>query len=943
MLGELSEYVAIDLETTGLNQSSDKIIEIGAVRFDAGGLRERFSTFVNPGRPIPPAIQVLTSIEDGDLVGAPPPALAVHELAEFVGNLPVVGHNVQFDLGFLEQAGLSLDGVVFDTYDLAAVLLPTATQLNLDSLTDLLGVELEQHHRALADAEATALVFLRLLERLNGLPQLTLHNLVHLATQSGWRLGTLFTEALVSSDGEDSLKLSEPVKQGIGDFGLDGQEVTATGLSPLRPDDEFVALSDDDVRALFAEARRRGDLLPGFEVRAGQLMMSQAVASSIAHEGHLAVEAGTGTGKSLAYLLPALAHSLRSGERVVISTQTLNLQEQLAEHDMPAAASLVEGTEGLLPGSLRMALLKGRSNYLCVERWSQMMDAESPPSLEQARLLARVCVWLNETVTGDRSELYLRAGDRLRWAEMAADTNDCLARRCQFVREGSCFLQRARSEAAAAHVVVVNHALLLNNAANGDQVLPAFKHLVVDEAHRLEGVATEQFGGSLMLPEIERLIDEVAVGGVSHAAELRDAAKLDPMPLSPAAGLTGLADELVAGTVNLRARLPELEEALVGYIDEFSEGGGERRVLITVGRRVQPLWADVEEGAMHVELALEDLGRRILRAEASLGMLSSNGMAELEKLRGVLMRAADTAVRQADILRQSIQRTDPEMVVWLSMNNRGVRIDMAPLDVAERLEEELWARRKSVLATSATLSTQGSFNFSMRRLGLFDSDTLDVPSPFDYRQAVRVLIVNDLPEPGQPNYEAEAQKVLAEAVRAAEGRTLGLFTSHSGVRSAAAALRGPLAADGVGLLAHDIDGGPARLLRAFAARPRSLVLGTAAFWEGIDIRGPALSQLVLMRLPFPVPTDPIHAARSALYDDPFSEYTLPQAVLRFRQGFGRLIRGSDERGVFLILDRRVTSRRYGDAFLEALPECEQRVLSAADVPEEVEAWLSEYG
>ena len=940
MPGERAEYVAIDLETTGVDRTADRIIEIGAVRFDAGGPQERFRTFVSPGRPIPPAIRMLTSIEDADLVGAPPPALAVAELAVFARGRPVVGHNVQFDLAFLAEAGLQLDGGTFDTYELAALLLPTATQLDLGTLAALLGVAVAQRHRALSDAEATAGVFLRLGERLDQLQLATLRDLARLAEQSDWALGALFDEALARRSGDGLPEPPSPLHGGA-EARLGARAGAPAALPPpLRPIEEYAPLSEDAVERLFAEAGRRADLLPGFEARSGQLAMARAVATNIAHDGHLAVEAGTGTGKSLAYLVPALAHALRSGERVVVSTQTLNLQEQLAERDLPAAAALVEGATSAAPGSLRTALLKGRANYLCRERWAQALESEGARSIEEARLLARVTVWLEETETGDVGELYMRGEDRPHWRSLAADTNDCLARRCPFVREGSCFLQGARAEAAAAHVVVANHALLLVNAASGDQVLPPFRHLVIDEAHRLEGVATDQFGRAVSLPEIAQLLDEVAAGGGSLAAALRGAATLDAMPLSPAAGLAALAGELAAGAANVRVRLPDLEAAIVAYVEEFSGRRGEGRVLITVGRRAQPLWADVEESALQVELGLEELGRRMLRAESAVAALPPGSAPALETLRGKLGRGADAAARQADTLRQGVQRTDPELIVWLSTKGRGPRVRVAPLEVAHRLEDELWSRRDSVLATSATLTTQGTFDFSVRRLGLLDPTTLDVGSPFDYQRAVLVLVVNDLPEPDAPDHEAAAQRVLAAAARAADGRTLALFTSHGAVRATAAALRGPLAADGVGLLAHDIDGGPARLLRALAERPRSLVLGTAAFWEGVDVRGPALSQLVMTRLPFPVPTDPIHAARAALHDDPFAEYTLPQAVLRFRQGFGRLIRGPDERGVFLILDRRVTSRRYGEVFLEALPECERQLLPAAEVAEAVAAWLA---
>lgn len=926
------EYVAVDLETTGVDPVADRIIEIGAVRFGNGGPRERFRTFVSPGRPLPPAIRVLTGIEDMDLLGAPPPSLAVHEFAAFARGLPLVAHNAPFDLGFLAEAGLQVQAPAFDSYELASVLLPTATRLDLRSLAGALGVEVEESHRALADAEVTAAAFLRLLERLDRLPDATLRDLVRLAGQSAWSLGPLFAAALE--------------RRGEADVGAGAMSGSLTREPPpvpppLRVVEDFAPLGGDEVEARFAEGRRRGDLLPGFEAREGQIAMARAVAANIAHDGQLAVEAGTGTGKSLAYLVPALSHALRSGERVVISTHTLNLQEQVAERDMPAAAALAESAAGVPAGSLRTAVLKGRSNYLCLERWSQAIEADEPRSAEQARVLARIAVWLGETDRGDRAELYLLGDERDHWRALAADTNDCLARRCSFVREGTCFLQQARTEAAAAHVLVVNHALLLANAAGGDQVLPPFRHLVVDEAHRLEGVATGQFGESVSLPEIAQLLDEASAGGGSIAAALRNAARLDPLPLSPAAGLPPLADEIAASAAAARARLPDLEAALGRYIEEFSGRASGAQLLITPARRAQPLWADAEDAALHLELALDQLGQRLLHAESAVASLPGDGAPGLDVLRASLGRAAETAARQAATLREALQRADPGRIVWLDSSGRGPRVRSAPLDVADRLDGELWSRRDSVLVTSATLTAQQRFDFSLRRIGLPDADALDVGSPFDYRRAVLVLVVDDLPPPDAPDHEAAAHELLAEAARAAGGRTLALFTSHGAVRGAAAGLRGPLAADGIGVLAHDLDGGPARLLRALAERPRSIVLGTAALWEGVDVPGPALSQLVLARLPFPVPTDPIHAARAALHEDSFDEYMLPQAVLRFRQGFGRLIRGPHDRGVFLILDRRVSARAYGEAFLDALPDCERRTLGAREAPAAVAAWLAE--
>ncbi|MYE31691.1 MAG: hypothetical protein F4X80_03315 [Chloroflexi bacterium] len=347
----------------------------------------------------------------------------------------------------------------------------------------------------------------------------------------------------------------------------------------------------------------------------------------------------------------------------------------------------------------------------------------------------------------------------------------------------------------------------------------------------------------------------------------------------------------------------------------------------------------MEEAALHAELAADELARRLDHAREAVEAQPADGPA-LDGLRVGLARTRDAAALAAATLREAVQRADPELIVWLSADGRGPRVRVAPLDVGPRLTDELYARRDSVLATSATLTSGGSFAYSVRGLGLFEPDTVDVGSPFDYRRAALVLVVEDMPEPEASGYAMAAHDVLAAATRAAGGRTLSLFTSHGGVRSAADALRGRLSVDDIAVLAHDVDGGPARLLRSLATRPRSLVLGTASFWEGVDVRGPALSLLAVARLPFPVPTDPIHAARAGQYEDPFAEYTLPQAVLRFRQGFGRLIRSAEDRGVFLVLDRRVLSRDYGSTFLDALPDCERLVLPANDVPGAIADWLA---
>ncbi len=937
MPDEFTEFVAIDLATTGLDPATDRVIEIGATRFDRSDpasprASEPYRSFVHPGRPIPPEIEALTGIADADVAGAPAIALVGADLAAYVGGRPIVGHNVGADLAFLSAAGVGLAGQAFDTRDLAAVLLPDAARLDLATLAELLSVPMPVAHRALADAETARDVFLRLLTLLDRLPHAVLLDVRAIAGSADWSLERLFASALERGSGAAA---------GERDAAATGLALPPPPSAPLTPREQPLPVTAEEIERLIVAMVRRPGPIEGFELRRGQVEMAQAVARNIADHGHLAVEAGTGTGKSLAYLLPALLHALRNGDRVVVSTYTLNLQEQLARHDIPAAAPVVEAHGEEAAGPLRAAVLKGRTNYLCLERWAEAREASRSRTPEEARLHARITVWLPQTVAGDVAELALSAAERTVFGALSAESNDCLARRCPYVRDGSCFLLRARQRAAAAHVVIVNHALLLADAVSEHQVLPPFRHLVIDEAHRLEQVATQQYGASLSLRELRVLLDELGgPGGI--AGGLRAAARAAASALSEAAGLAATADAVAEAAAQTGARVPPLVDALRAYAEERAEEGNASgaELVLTAARHSQPSWADVEETAVQIDVALHHLGARLRQAREALSTLPDGATPGRDRLQGEFARAIETMEAARGTLGDVALRSDPALILWLRLSEQDVQLHVAPLEVAERLEADVYGGCDSVTATSATLTAAGSFDFSVRGLGLVEPETLQIPSPFDYRRAVLTIVVDDLPPPTDRAYPAALQRALAAAAEGAGGRTLALFTAHSAIRATVESLRESLGAQGITVLAQGIDGSPARLLRALAEHPRTLLLGTAAFWEGVDVRGEALSQIAVARLPFPVPTEPIYAGRAAQYGDPFNEFALPQAMLRFRQGFGRLIRGSDERGVFLVLDSRIVSRRYGKAFLDALPDCEVRRLPSAEVAAAVAGWLA---
>ena len=426
------------------------------------------------------------------------------------------------------------------------------------------------------------------------------------------------------------------------------------------------------------------------------------------------------------------------------------------------------------------------------------------------------------------------------------------------------------------------------------------------------------------------------------AASLRShGAPGEALVLSPLAALAPLADRLELAVSGTLEHVRAVTDSIRRFIDELAEDGVPRReISLSPARRGQAAWEEVETAAVNLEIGLSVIDDRLTAVRDAAVALEAEGALRAEPLQTQVARDREALSTARETLRRAVLRSDREEVAWVTRSEGEVRIGRAPLDVAPRLADELYAGRDSVLATSATLTAAGSFDFAVGRLGLDEADTRTIESPYDYRSAVVALLARELPDPGMPSYDTALQQTIAEVVRAAAGRTLVLFTSHQSVRSTAAALRELLEQDDINVFAQGLDGSPQRLLRLLNERPRSVILGTAAFWEGIDVPGEALSQIVIARLPFPVPTDPVYEGRAAQFDDPFQEFALPLAVLRFRQGFGRLIRGSTDRGVFVVLDSRIVRRGYGETFLDGLPDCEVRVLKAADLAGHVEQWLA---
>jgi ATP-dependent DNA helicase DinG len=605
------------------------------------------------------------------------------------------------------------------------------------------------------------------------------------------------------------------------------------------------------VRAFFGPAGRLEQVLPGYEARPEQAALAEAVEGALTTGEHLLAEAGTGTGKSLAYLIPAL----ESGQRVVVSTATKALQEQLLTKDVPIAAAA-------LGRDVRVAVLKGRQNYLCRQglHGFELLGGQLFERAEDAAAFDAMRGWIETTQTGDRAELEVEPRPAV-WAEIAVGADRCLGRRCPFV--GACFSEAARERASQAELVVVNHALYfadlgLRSRTDSPAVLPEHDAVVFDEAHRLEESAATWLGGRISGAVLHRLLRDV------------DRACREAAFPAPARALD------------------RVEEAGLRLLAAVAPPAGRRRLREVPAQPAQAL------------------GLRLTELAAALTAKQD----EVESVAGRALRiAADVAVCLASDDGNRVVWAEPDTLAW------------APIDVGSALEELLWADGPTAVLVSATLTTGDDFRFVRERLGLRHADEVAVGSPYDFRSQALLYLPRGLPDPRE---EGALERVVEEVValcRASAGRALVLTSSYRALEAIAGGLRGRVPYD---VLVQG-EAPRERLLERFREEVASVLVATSTFWQGIDVPGEALSLLVIDKLPFAAPGDPLVEARceriQTFGGDWFREYALPAAVLQLRQGSGRLIRSHADRGVIAILDPRLRSRPYGRAFLDSLPAC----------------------
>ncbi|GAB4548466.1 MAG: hypothetical protein Fur002_25330 [Anaerolineales bacterium] len=1346
----MTTIVSLDIETTGLDEDRDAIIEIGAVKFKNARKEDEYTVLLNPGKRIPDHIAALTNIDDSMVRGAPRLRDIEHELTAFVGDAPILGHNVKFDIGFLRKAGLFLYQQTLDTYELASALMPTASRYNLGSLAQQLHILLPATHRALDDARVTHACYVKLVEMAQELPLETLQQIAELSQMVAWDAGWVFEQAL-------SLRLKDGIqakripaaKRSTGRI-----DSARQNLQPLEPAAEITPLNVDEVASILEYGGPFSQYFQAYEHRPEQVDMLRAVADALSQGQHLMVEAGTGVGKcltgdawitfksgkrkqikeiaesetlpsepilsvsadgkliwqkiqavhkngirpvwrlttglghkitatsnhplltfdgwktlgelkfgeriasirslpigdisypshepfiagvmlgdggcgrpdslnftnfdsevvervrqnvakfkdvklvdrkikghygfrrlslmghersglnllleelgilghtaankaipaayfesdreticqllaglwvtdgciegvgknisiasaseqlifdiqhlllrlgiiararyksvrlgakrfdswslsildvqnkrlfsetvgkymagkrkkqidewywnhqndagnpnddlipseawahvdearreegkswnairreciaasdrqreisrnkmlsmaeflssddlmematsdlywdrvasieavgeaetfdltmdgepnfvandivvhnSFAYLIPAALFAMQNNTRVVISTNTINLQDQLIKKDVP-------DLQAALNLDVRAAVLKGRANYLCPRKF-EYLRKNGAKDANEMRVLAKILIWQLDNASGDRNEINLTGPvEREIWNRLSAEDDTCTTEMCMTRMGGSCPFQRAKQAAQNAHLLIVNHALLLSDAAANGKVLPEHEYVIIDEAHHMENAVTGALSFRLTQAEMERMFKEL--GGSSSGVLGRILTETHNALRPSDFGL--LQQKSKRGSEQL-FRLEQMTKEFFNILNDFiaiqREGqpfsSYSWQLRITPAARTLQGWDDVEIMWGQISETFSLLLKTLDEIYKTLADLFAKGHDELDDVMGSLTTLTRRMTEAEAAASGMIHKPSADTIYWIEVNPRGERLSLnaAPLRVGPLVQKHLWHAKTSVIMASATLTTHGDFTYLRNTLFAEEASVLSLGSPFDYESSALLYVANDMPEPNAPNYQQVLDRTLIATAKATGGRMLVLFTSYAALKKTSQAITTALARDDIAVFEQNEGASPNALLESFKTTERAVLLGTRSFWEGVDVQGDALSVVVITKLPFAVPSDPIIAARSELYEDSFNEYYLPESILKFRQGFGRLIRSASDRGVVAILDRRVLTKQYGRLFLESLPQCTARQGAAASLSKMAGDWL----
>lgn len=875
----MKKYVVVDIETTGsASKKDDEIIQLAAVVIENGKITNSYSTFIHTEVVIPPFITELTGITNEMIIDAPSFSVVMKEFIPLLKNAYFVAHNVNFDWNFLQDQlqKFGFESVycpLIDTVEFARIMLPTADSYSLNELAQRFDFSHDRPHQADSDALVTAEIFLFLIEKLNKLPLVTLQSLQKLSYYFQSDIKDILSEVIINK----MLKILDDEKQFdiFSGFALKKREYLF----------QFQENHSIDFRNYLEDSSIDDADFP-YEKREGQFQMMENIYDSFERSENMMIEAGTGIGKSLGYLLPSIFYAKKYEKPVLISTKTTQLQHQLMEKELPKLKEI-------LPFSFEMTILKGKNHYLSLQKFEQVLQ-ENDINYDTILTKASILVWLTETVSGDVDELNLSSGGNLLWRKICCDYDELLKNRDKWYSR--CFYQQALNKLIISDVVITNHALLLQDKSN---LFTSYDYVVIDEAHTFEETARSTLGTKIHGKNVQYLLNRLS--------EIMSQSVYT-------SGLKQIVDDLKFQTDEF---FRMFHRYIMGkqeyyYTNKF-------QYLLNSANEPQREWQIISEVASKL---LDSFKKFHTECEAiEIENVPSEWGYIVEKLNVI-----------QDSLKYLLFTKDKDGVTTIEIDVKGTfhsfYMSRELISVSEFLQKNFFDKRKSVVLTSATLSINNDFTYMKELLGIKESKEKVIPSPFQYKDSVEMYIPTDIVNVKQVNSEQFVDDIARSIVQFAEvteGRMLVLFTSQQMLNETYSLVKSYDQMRGFNILAQGISNGSRmRLIKQFQRLKKSILFGTSSFWEGVDIPGEDLQCLVIVKLPFTPPDTPFNIAKVQKFDElgknPFYEFMLPQAVLRFKQGFGRLIRSKSDKGIVVVLDKRIISSNYGQIFIDALPK-----------------------
>jgi predicted DnaQ family exonuclease/DinG family helicase len=912
-------FVVLDLETSGIDPKSSDIIEVAMIRYENGKEVDRYSDLIKVDYELPEIITAITGITDEMIEkDGKEKEKVLSKVEKMLKGAYMVGHNIGFDHAFLKHSKVKMDILgLIDTIPLAQVMIPSAVSYSLESLTDDLSITHKDRHRAMGDVEATLSLFEYLFKSANELPKKLIGEVKDLVKKADWT-SSVFFEQLNPMEGP----IDGPSK---------AQSIESSTGSSIGPSKGL------SIGEIFGEGGALRKCMETYEFRPQQVEMADSVMNAFEQGYHLICEAPTGVGKSLAYLASAAYIAISNKSKVVISTNTINLQQQLFEKDIPLLQEIYK--EGANSSGPRVAVLKGRSHYLCLRRLAEF-KRRSKFTNEELILIIKILIWQYKN---DGSDIFLTRPETLIWDfELCADQKYCSPQNCKAY--GKCYLHEAREKAENADIIIVNHALLCSDLAGGNHLLPDYQYLIIDEAHHFEEVATKQFG-------LEVKQENLSIPIKAIRNHLEDVERRFRGTLFVDSKSFELIDPILE-------QVPELQQSIDSFFDVVAlfvnrnvpDSGYIENLLVDQVISATEEWVNIGESLKGVSLKLTEWMKDLKKFADAMQMTESNEQDDFgDELTQEIGMLQEQLAHLNDFFHE--EHEDKEWIRWISSDLHGiVTIHLAPLMVGPHLKEVLYDEKKSIILTSATLGVtlnqgedeQHPFTYFRQMLSLDDKfEEVILDSPFDFEKQVYVITPSDLQPVQSKNSIAQVSEFMKNLIKSVGGGILALFTAHNALENVYLNLMHELTSKDCKVLAQRLSGGRAKIFKAYMNDPKnSALLGTASFWEGVDLSGDALTTLVIHKIPFDVPSDPIYKVRSRMFNNGFMEYSVPRAVLKFRQGFGRLIRSTKDYGVMICLDDRIQKKDYGKLFLQSLPSgVAIEKIPIAETPGKVKEWL----